>query len=1060
MLQSVIDSSVRLRVLVVTLAAMLLATGLWRLRDVTLDVIPEFSNMSLQVSTEALGLSTAEVESLITVPMEADLLNGVPWLRSIESESITGLSSIEMFFAPGTDLLKARQMVQERLVQAHALPNVSSPPILLQPVSSASRILNIGLSSKTVSLIDMSVQARWNIVPRLVGVPGVANVSVWGLRNRQLQVQIDPARLHSKGVTLEQVVKTAGESVWASPLTFLNSSTPGSGGFIDTPNQRLGVRHISPTISAESFAKVPVFGTSVSLGEVATVVEDSQPLIGDAVLKDGPGLMLVVEKFPGANTIEVTRGVEKALGELQQGMKGIEVDTQIYRPASFIERAERNLAITVALAYLLLLVALFALLGSWRAALVAALAVPLSLFSAALVLHMRGVNINMMVVAGMLLAIVVVVDDALHDVGNILRRLRQEKSNADSHSGAESKINLIMAAIMEVRRPMLFATIIIVLATVPVFFMRGASAAFFKPLAWSYILAVVASMVVALIATPALAVILLNGQPSASVTGSGLVGRLQSAYDRIATRSMRAALPAVVAALASIPVGYFVWTQMERSLVPSFKETDVLIEWTGATGTSLTAMNRSTSVLIKDLRAVKGVRNAAAHIGRAVLSDDAKDVNSAEIWVSMDPAADYDDTMDAIREVIAQYPGMASELTTFLSKQLRGAITGEDDQITVRVYGHDVGIIRAKAEEIRGILSKIDGIQNARTEVPEDKTTIEVKVDLDKARVYGLKPGDVRRAASSMVAGITVGALFEDQKVFDVVVWGVPEVRANLATIRDLLIDVETPKGTQVRLADVADVRTVSAPGVIRRHGVSRRIDIAAEVNEDFDLGKVSREAASRIKEVNFPFEYHAQVLGEHFSRRATLKSLGSYLAGAALISFLVLQAALGSWRLALLSVLSLPLTVLGCLIAVAIGGGEFTLGSLLGIAGAMALSARNGILLVQHFHHLERAGPEPFGDALVLRGVRERFMPIAISAVVLVVFFLPFVVMGNTAGLEIVHPMAVAALGGILTSTLITLVVVPALYARFGSGASLAAGLDLRPNTQSTPVTPGIAQA
>lgn len=1041
-MQSIIDSSVRLRVLVVALAAMLLAAGLWRLPNVTLDVIPEFSTMSLQVSTEALGLSTSEVESLITVPMEADLLNGVPWMRSIESESITGLSSIELFFAPGTDLLKARQMVQERLVQAHALPNVSSPPILLQPVSSASRIMNIGLSSKTVSLIDMSVLARWNIVPRLVGVPGVANVSVWGLRNRQLQVLVDPARLNSKGVTLEQIVKTAGESVWASPLTFLNSSTPGSGGFIDTPNQRLGVRHISPTVSAESFAKVPVFGTSVSLGEVTKVVEDNQPLIGDAILKDGPGLMLVVEKFPGANTLDVTRGVEKALGELQQGMKGIEVDTSIYRPASFIERAESNLVLAVALAYLLLVLALFALMGNWRAALVAALAVPLSLFAAGLVLYMRGVNVNMMVVAGLLLAIVVVVDDAIHDVGNTLRRLGQ--ANPDGQN--PNRIGLIIKAVVEVRRPMLFATLIIILATVPVFFMSGASAAFFEPLAWSYILAVVTSMAVALVATPALAVALMGNAP-ANGDGSGLVGRLQGAYSRFSPGAMRSALPALVVALASIPVGYLIWTQMERSLVPSFKETDVLIEWTGATGTSLTAMSRTTSALIKDLRAIKGVRNAAAHIGRAVLSDDAKDVNSAEIWVNIDPAVDYDDAMDAIREAITQYPGMAGELTTFLSKQLRGAITGADAQLTVRVYGHDVGIIRSKAEEIRGVLSKIEGIQNARTEVPEDKTTIEVKVDLEKARAYGLKPGDVRRAASSMVAGITVGALFEDQKVFDVVVWGVPEVRANLATIRDLLIDVDTPKGTQVRLADVADVRTVSAPGVIRRHGVSRRIDISADVSEDFDLAAVSREAARRIKEVNFPFEYHAQVLGEHFSRRATIASLSSYIAGAALVAFLVLQAALGSWRLALLSILSVPLTVLGCLVAVAIGGGEFSLGSMLGIAGAMALSARNGILLVRHFHQLEHSQGEAFGEALVTRGVRERFMPIATSAIALLVFFLPFVVMGNTAGLEIVHPMAVALLGGILTSTLITLTVVPALYARYGSGASAAARIDLKPS-------------
>ena len=247
MMNWIVSSSLRLRVVVLALAAVLLVAGIWRMRNMPLDVVPEFSRLALEVQTEALGLSTSEVESLITVPLEADLLNGVPWLHSIESESITGLSSIEMFFAPGTDLMQARQMVQERLTQAHALPNVSSAPILMQPVSSASRMMNIGLSSKTVPLMEMSVQARWTIVPRLVGVPGVANVSVWGQRNRQVQVQVDPAKLKSMGVTLEQVVKTAGEAVWASPLTYLNSSTPGAGGFIDTPNQRLGVRHVSPT---------------------------------------------------------------------------------------------------------------------------------------------------------------------------------------------------------------------------------------------------------------------------------------------------------------------------------------------------------------------------------------------------------------------------------------------------------------------------------------------------------------------------------------------------------------------------------------------------------------------------------------------------------------------------------------------------------------------------------------------------------------------------------------------------------------------------------------------
>ena len=344
-MHQIIASCLRIRVLLVAAAALLLLAGIYKIRETPLDVIPEFSPLSVVVKTEALGLSTSEVESLITVPMEADLLNGVPWLRSIESESITGLSSIEMFFPPGTNLLRARQMVQERLVQAHALPNVSAPPVMLQPISSASRIMHVGMSSKTVSLIDMSVLARWTIVPRLVGVPGVANVSVWGMRNRQLQVLVDPATLNAKGVTLEQIVKTAGESVWASPLTFLNSSTPGSGGFVDTPNQRLAVRHVSPTATPETFAKVPVYGTSVALGDVTKVVEDSHPLIGDALLKDGPGLMLVIQKLPDANTVEVTREVEAALAELAPGMKGIEVDTSIYRPASFIERATKNLHI-------------------------------------------------------------------------------------------------------------------------------------------------------------------------------------------------------------------------------------------------------------------------------------------------------------------------------------------------------------------------------------------------------------------------------------------------------------------------------------------------------------------------------------------------------------------------------------------------------------------------------------------------------------------------------------------------------------------------------------------
>src|SRR3954468_12719797 len=285
-MERIIVACLRLRTVIFAAAAILLIGGIWQLRSMPIDAVPEFSPVTLQVRTEALGLSAAEVESLITVPLEADLLIGVPWLKSIDSESVSGVSSIDLLFEPGTDLMRARQMVNERMTQARALPNVSTPPTLLQPVATANRIMNIGLSSKSVSLIDMSTQAQWTVVPRLTGVPGVANVSIWGQRNRQVQVQVDPARLHSKGVTLDQVVKTAGEAVWSSPLTYLNSSTPGTGGFIDTPNQRLNVRHVFPITAAHDFANIPVAGTPLALHDVADVVEGHPPLIGDAIFKD------------------------------------------------------------------------------------------------------------------------------------------------------------------------------------------------------------------------------------------------------------------------------------------------------------------------------------------------------------------------------------------------------------------------------------------------------------------------------------------------------------------------------------------------------------------------------------------------------------------------------------------------------------------------------------------------------------------------------------------------------------------------------------------------------
>src|SRR5256886_5497096 len=353
MMRWIIEWSLKFRLLVVALAMGMIFVGITQLRTMPVDALPEFAPPYVEVQTEAPGLSASEVEELVTLNLE-ELLNGTPWLQSIRSTSVPGLSSITLIFQPGTDIIRARQLVSERLGLAYALPNVAQPPVILQPLSATSRVMMIGLSSKQVSPIDMSVLARWNIRPALLSVPGVANVSIWGMRDRQLQVLVDPQRLQARHVTLDQIVSTTGNALWVSPLTFLNASTPGSGGWIDGPQQRLEVRHVLPISSPNDLAQVNVEGTTLRLGDVSKVVEDHQPLIGDDILNNGSGLLFVIEKFPGANTLDVTRGVEAKLTELQPGLSGIQIDTGIFRPASFIELAIYNLTRALLIGFLLL----------------------------------------------------------------------------------------------------------------------------------------------------------------------------------------------------------------------------------------------------------------------------------------------------------------------------------------------------------------------------------------------------------------------------------------------------------------------------------------------------------------------------------------------------------------------------------------------------------------------------------------------------------------------------------------------------------------------------------
>jgi Cu/Ag efflux pump CusA len=694
----------------------------------------------------------------------------------------------------------------------------------------------------------------------------------------------------------------------------------------------------------------------------------------------------------------------------------------------------------------LLALILGAFLFQWRTVLVSLVTIPLSLIAAALVLDLLGETFNAISFAGLAVAAGVVIDDAVVGVDKVARRLHQHREAGSDTSAA----GIVLEASHAVRSPLAYATLVALLAIVPVAVMQGRPGAFFEPLVLSYALAVAAAMVVALTVTPTLSLLLFS-RGAHGRRESPLLRRLNPRYDRALARFVakpRTALVAAGACVACVVVGLAVLPLLGTSLVPSFEDRNVLVRLDGKPGTSNPRMTRITASVSRELRSIPGVDNVGAHVGRAVTGDQIVDVNSSELWVSVASDADYGATLAAIEDVVRRAPGTARDVVTYSTQKIRdvGALneghnpvkgsqidvlTGSDEPLVVRVYGQNLDVLRRQATKVRLIMSEVDGVVDPRIELPASQPTVEIEVDLDKARRHGIKPGDVRRAAATLLQGIQVGSIFEEQKVFDVVVQGVPETRRSVSSVRNLLID--RPDGGQVRLGQVADVRVARAPTVIQREGVSRRVDVVADVGGR-SLGSVASDIEARLATVSFPLEYHAEVLQKTTGEEIGATRMLAFAIAAAVAIFLLLQAAFRSWRLAVLAFLTLPVALLGGVLAAAIVGPELSLGSVIGLLAVFGLAARSGVMLIRHFHDLERHEGEAFGPRLVERGAGERLAPIVTTASAVALVALPFVILGSRPGLEVVHPMAVVILGGLVTSTFLSLFVLPALYLRFGA--------------------------
>jgi len=1019
MLGRLVHFALAQRVLVLALAALLVVLGVRAGRDVPLDVFPEFAPPMVEIQTEAPGLSTEEVESLVTAPIET-AVNGVPGLMTLRSKSVLGLSSVQILFERGSDVIRARQMVGERIAQVQPrLPLAARQPVLMPPLSSTSRAMKVGLSSGRLDQMQLSELVRWTIRPRLMAVPGVANVAVWGQRDRQLQVLVDPDRLRAAGVTLAEVRAAAGDAVLV-----------GGGGFVDTANQRLAVQQTGTVQTAADLAQAIVKQAGeapVRIGDVARVVDGFNAPIGNAIIDDGPGIMLIVEKQPTANTLELTRAVEAAFAELKPGLKDVKVDTRIFRPATFIERSIDNLTRALMIGCALVAAVLFLFTRDWRQATISLVAIPLSLLGAGLILLWSGATINVMIIAGLVIALGEVVDDAIIDVENIARRLRLNRESVDPKPAFE----VVLAASLEVRSAVVFASLIVMLVFVPIFFLGGVAGTFFQPLAIAYVLAIGMSLLVALTVTPAMCLLLLPNAPLTEERDTRIVAALKRRYVGFLPRVVgRPALAVGVVAggLLLAGVGY---ATFKDQFLPDFRETDFLMHFVEKPGTSIEAMDRITIRASKELRSIPGVRNFGAHIGRAEQADEVVGPNFTELWISLDEYADYDASVKRIKEVVEGYPGLYRDVLTYLRERIKEVLTGAGATIVVRIYGPDQAELRAAGARVRDAIGGIQGVSDLKLESQVLVPQIRIRPRAGELARLGLTAGEVRRQAQTLVAQTKVGEIYRDQRAFDVAVWGEPAVRGSVHALRDLMIQAPVT-GAPVRLGDVADIEIAPAPNEVKRENGQRRLDVTMNV-AGADLGTVAQAVEAAVAKVPFATGYHPQVLGEYAAlkeSRSRLWSIGALcLVGILLLVWMEFR----SSRITALVAISLPFALVGGVVAVALTGGVLSLGSLVGFVTVIGIAARNGIMLLSHYQHLERHEAMTFGLELVLRGAEERLVPILMTAACAGLALVPLIVAGNAPGHEIEHPMAIVILGGLISSTALNLLLLPALYARYG---------------------------
>ncbi len=1021
MLSRLVHLSLNHARLVALAAAILLVIGGFTVVNANYDVFPDFVPAQAEVQTEAPGLAADQVEQLVTRPVE-QAVNGAAGVQQVRSQSIQGLSIVSVTFKEGSDPYRARQIVSEALSEAaSALPAGVGAPTVTPLTSSTMDLLKVGFVSRKMDPQALRDYVQWTLRPRLMAVPGVARATVYGGQVRRLEIRVKPEALAARGLSIDDVLKAAQTSTATS-----------GGGFIDTSEQRILVEPNAQAATAADIAATPLAaatgatpGAIAHIGDVAEVVEAPAPDIGDAVIMGQPGVLISLSSQYGANTLKVTRDVEAALAEMKPAMasQGITFVGNLHRPANFIETALRGIFDDLIIGAILIAIILFAFMRNIRTVLISFVSIPLSLLAAITVMDRMGLSINTMTLGGLAVALGVVVDDAVIDVENIVHRLRERPEGVPA-------AEVILKASLEVRSPVIYATLVVALVLVPVLMMHGLQGAFFAPLALAFILSTLISLAVAIIVTPALSLLLLRNirPPEEPRILKSLKRWHEGVLVRVSERSAPLFIGAGLVSVIAIAGMFF----FNVELLPSFKEGHFVLGVTAEPGTSLSVMRRYGQSISTDLLHIDGIASVEQQIGRSEGGEDAFGTERSEFHVELKPhlsGAKQDAVEADIHKVLDSYPGLQTEVLTFLGDRIGESLTGETAAIAVNIYGSDADTLEATARQVQDVLNKVPDAGDVQVQTPPKTPSVHIDINRAAAAQHGISPADILSAVQSAYQGATAAQIYRNDRALEVAVTLPNELRQSPEAVGDLLI--RGPDGTLARLGEIAHVYLSDSRTTIAHIG-GRLVETVTANPAPAKVTMVTKAAQAAIaSQVKLPkgvyLDYVSLADEAARARNELLLNTGMALVG--IIALLSL--AFGSGRAVGLIVASAPFALVGGVAAVALTGASLSLGSLVGFVTLLGVAARNAILLLAHTQQLADEGHE-WSLATVTRATQERVTPILMTALVTALGLFPLALATGQSGREIQGPMAIVILGGLITSTLMSLLVLPAMIWRF----------------------------